>query len=61
MPKEVRDRICEPFFSTKLDRGGSGLGLAISNFIIKEHKGSLGFESEPGMGTTAMVTLPALQ
>ena len=61
MPKEVRDRICEPFFSTKLDRGGSGLGLAISNFIIKEHKGSLGFESEPGTGTTAMVTLPALQ
>ena len=60
MPKEVKDRIFEPFFSTKLDRGGSGLGLAISNFIIKEHNGSLEFESEPGTGTTAIVTLPAL-
>ena len=58
MPKEVKDRIFEPFFSTKLDRGGSGLGLAISNFIIREHKGSLDFESDPGRGTTATVTLP---
>jgi PAS domain S-box-containing protein len=58
MSKEVKDRIFEPFFSTRLDRGGSGLGLAISNFIIKEHKGSLDFESEIGKGTTAIVTLP---
>ena len=58
MPKEVKDRIFEPFFSTKLDRGGSGLGLAISNFIIREHKGSLDFESDPVRGTTATVTLP---
>ena len=60
MPREVRERIFEPFFSTKLDRGGSGLGLAISNFIIKEHKGSMEFESEPGKGTTATIRLPAL-
>jgi PAS domain S-box-containing protein len=60
MPKEVRERICEPFFSTKLDKGGSGLGLAISNFIIKEHNGSLEFKSEVGWGTTAIVSLPAL-
>ena len=58
MAKEVKDRIFEPFFSTKLDRGGSGLGLAISNFIIREHNGSLDFESDPGSGTTATVTLP---
>jgi signal transduction histidine kinase len=58
MPPDVKERICEPFFSTKLDHGGTGLGLAISNFIIKEHKGSLEFESEPGKGTTAMVKLP---
>lgn len=60
MPKEVRERVFEPFFSTKLDRGGSGLGLAISNFIIKEHKGSMEFESDVGRGTTAIVMLPAL-
>ena len=59
MPPEVRDRIVEPFFSTKLDQGGTGLGLAIANFIIKEHKGLLEFESEPGKGTTVQVKLPA--
>jgi signal transduction histidine kinase len=58
MPAEVRERICEPFFSTKLDQGGTGLGLAISNFIIKEHRGTLEFESEPGKGTTARIKLP---
>ena len=59
MPPEVRDRLGEPFFSTKLDQGGTGLGLAIANFIIKEHKGLLEFESEPGKGTTVQVKLPA--
>ncbi|HEX8960770.1 MAG TPA: PAS domain S-box protein [Geobacteraceae bacterium] len=58
MPAEVRERVCEPFFSTKLDHGGTGLGLAISNFIVKEHQGVLEFESEPGRGTTALVKLP---
>jgi len=58
MPKEVMERVFEPFFSTKLERGGSGLGLAISNFIVREHRGSLKFESTPGEGTTATVTLP---
>jgi len=59
MSSEVRDRIGEPFFSTKLDRGGTGLGLAISNFIVSEHKGALELESEPGKGTTALIKLPA--
>ncbi|KAF0218688.1 MAG: PAS domain-containing sensor histidine [Geobacteraceae bacterium] len=58
MPREVRERIFEPFFSTKLESGGTGLGLAISNFIITEHKGLLEFDSEPGKGTTAVIKLP---
>jgi PAS domain S-box-containing protein len=58
MSHEVRNRIFEPFFSTKIDRGGTGLGLAISNFIVKEHNGTLEFISEPGKGTTALVKLP---
>jgi len=58
MPAEVKSRLFEPFFSTKLDSGGTGLGLAISNVIIKDHKGCLEFESEPGKGTTAIVRLP---
>jgi PAS domain S-box-containing protein len=57
MPADVKKRLFEPFFSTKLDSGGTGLGLAISNVIIKDHKGFLEFESEPEKGTTAIVKL----
>lgn len=57
MPKEVMERITEPFFTTK--SGGTGLGLSISYSIIKEHKGSLEFDSEPGRGTTVTLRLPA--
>ncbi len=60
MPAEVKSRLFEPFFSTKLDSGGTGLGLAISNVIIKDHKGFLEFESEPGKGTVAIVKLPVV-
>jgi PAS domain S-box-containing protein len=58
MPDEVKTRLFEPFFSTKLESGGTGLGLAISNVIVKDHRGVLEFVSEPGMGTTAIVRLP---
>jgi PAS domain S-box-containing protein len=57
MPADVKMRLFEPFFSTKLDSGGTGLGLAISNVIIKDHRGFLEFESEPGKGTTAIVKM----
>lgn len=52
-------RLTEPFFSTKLESGGLGLGLSISQTIIKEHRGTLMFESEVGKGTTACISLPA--
>jgi hypothetical protein len=58
MSREVLDRIMEPFFTTKLDTGGTGLGLSISCSIIKEHQGSLEFESRTGEGTTATIRLP---
>jgi signal transduction histidine kinase len=58
MPDEVKNRLFEPFFSTKLESGGTGLGLAISNVIVKDHRGVLEFVSEPDMGTTAIVRLP---
>ncbi|MCM0081702.1 ATP-binding protein [Geomonas sp. Red32] len=56
---ETMERLFEPFFSTKLDRGGSGLGLYISQFIVAEHGGRLLLVSEPGQGTLARVLLPA--
>lgn len=59
MTSDVLDRVMEPFFTTKSDRGGTGLGLSISYSIIKEHGGTLEFDSAPGIGTTARISLPA--
>lgn len=56
--KETLNRIIEPFFTTRVDSGGTGLGLYISHSIIREHKGSLDIESEPGKGTEVCVSLP---
>jgi signal transduction histidine kinase len=58
MTEQVKARILEPFFSTKLEHGGTGLGLYISHSILSEHKGSLHFTSEPGVGTTVTVRIP---
>ncbi|MBE7413731.1 MAG: PAS domain S-box protein [Deltaproteobacteria bacterium] len=59
MSREVLERITEPFFTTREDAGGTGLGLSISYSIIREHGGSMDFESEPGKGTTVSIRLPA--
>jgi signal transduction histidine kinase len=60
MPPEVLARLGEPFFTTRGDRG-SGLGVGICKRIVEEHGGRLDFESRVGVGTTARVTLPALE
>jgi len=53
----IINRVFEPFFTTKAD--GTGLGLAVSRKIIEGHGGSLKIESEPGKGTTVVVSLPS--
>lgn len=58
MPPEIRNRIVEPFFTTKSSEGGTGLGLSIAYSIIKEHNGTMLFTSEPGEGTIVQVRLP---
>jgi signal transduction histidine kinase len=58
MERHTLEHLAEPFFTTKGDRGGTGLGLYISRSILKEHGGTLSFESAPGKGTTVTVTLP---
>jgi len=52
-------RLTEPFFTTRGAVGGTGLGLFVSRRIVRDHGGSLAFDSQPGHGTTATVRLPA--
>jgi PAS domain S-box-containing protein len=55
----VRDKIFDPFVSTRDE--GTGLGLTIVHRIVDEHDGHIEVTSEPGAGTTFTVWLPALQ
>lgn len=57
IPDEIASRVMEPFFTTRLDRGGTGLGLAICVTIVRDHQGTIGFESTPGEGTVFSVSL----
>jgi signal transduction histidine kinase len=59
IPEDVRNRVFEPFFSTKQPGEGTGLGLSVSYFIItSNHKGTIHVESTPGQGTTFVIRLP---
>ncbi|HEX6045478.1 MAG TPA: PAS domain S-box protein [Pyrinomonadaceae bacterium] len=58
MPDDVRQKIFEPFFSTK-GAHGTGLGLSVSYSIIERHAGSISVISDPGNGTRFTIDLPA--
>ncbi len=60
IPAEVRDKIFEPFVTTKEGKGGTGLGLAVCSGIVKEHDGWMETEDAPGGGTIFRVFLPAV-
>lgn len=56
--KENLAKIIDPFFTTKDPGKGTGLGLSISYSILKDHKGSIEFESEVNKGTKSIITIP---
>lgn len=58
IPKDVRDRVLEPFFTTKPVGQGTGLGLSIAYSIIKKHDGSFDLDDAPGGGTVATIRVP---
>lgn len=61
MSQEIRDRIWEPFFTTKEVGEGLGLGLALTYTIVKRHHGEILLKSQTGEGSEFTVLLPIAQ
>ena len=59
IPPEVKDKMFNPFFTTKPAGEGTGLGLSISHdIIVKQHSGSIAVDTEPGSFTEFKIILP---
>ncbi|MFP4055289.1 MAG: sensor histidine kinase [Candidatus Brocadiia bacterium] len=58
VPEEARERLFEPYFTTRAEEGGTGLGLAVSREIVRKMGGELELESTSPRGSTFLVRLP---
>ncbi len=58
IPDDLKDTVFEPFYTTKPTGQGTGLGLSLAHKIIEDHHGTLRIDSQPGLGTRVVVTLP---
>ena len=58
IPAQLKDKILQPFFTTKKGKEGTGLGLSITNDIVKGHGGSIDIQTEPKVFTRFLVTIP---
>ncbi len=61
IPKDVLNKIFQPFFTTKPTGHGTGLGLSMSYDIIKAHGGELRVETNDGEGSAFIIEIPKLQ
>lgn len=59
IPANLRDKVFEPFFSTRRAQGGSGMGLALAQALVRAHGGDVRIAAAE-RGTRVSVTLPAL-
>ncbi|MFM7485908.1 MAG: sensor histidine kinase [Cytophagales bacterium] len=58
IPEKIKDKIFQPFFTTKPTGQGTGLGLSLSYDSVKAHGGELKVETKEGEGTTFFVLIP---
>jgi signal transduction histidine kinase len=61
IPENIREKIFDPFYTTKGVGKGTGLGLSITQSIIEKHKGRIHVKSEKGKGTEFIISLPVKQ
>ncbi len=59
IPKDLIDRIFDPYFTTKAVGQGTGMGLAVVHGIVKAHKGTVYVTSEPDQGTLFDIYFPS--
>ena len=59
IPLEVKEKMFNPFFTTKPAGEGTGLGLSMSHdIVVKQHGGTIDVDTEPGVFTEFIITLP---
>jgi two-component system NtrC family sensor kinase len=59
MPADVKDKILQPFFTTKPTGEGTGLGLSLSyDIVVKSHNGNITINSTEGQGSEFIISLP---
>ena len=61
IPDHVREKMFQPFFTTREPGKGTGLGLSVAQKIVTQHGGRIEYETELGKGTSFRIVLPAAQ